>query len=462
MKANFTRKTLSYSAYLKLLGRTEAHLIDFKDKRIKPSKLCQTVSAFANADGGEIYVGIEEIKEKGEFKWSGFANEEEANPFIQVVEDMLYLNSHYVAEFLEYGKDGLVLKLIINKANKVIYTPEKKVFKRRSAQNLELKTHDDIRRLELNKGAYSHEDFPMNVDLKQVEESDIIYEFLVNAGFEMDPEDFLRKNNLVEEGKPKVSSILLFSDYPQAFIDRCGVKIIRYSTSADIPERKDMVVNPLSIEGCLYKQIYKAVDIAQEMIEKIPDTDSGEKVQYPLETLHEIITNAVLHRDYSIKDDIQIRIFNNRVEVQSPGILPGYITIQNILSQRFSRNGTLVRIINKFENPPNKDIGEGLNTAFDAMRESGLMYPRIKQQENSVLVVIPNEKTPDSTEVLLDYLDRHNEITSYEIDRRKIFKSDYYKAKTLKILKDNGVVENVAGKSSKETTYRLVSRKNRI
>jgi ATP-dependent DNA helicase RecG len=85
-----------------------------------------------------------------------------------------------------------------------------------------------------------------------------------------------------------------------------------------------------------------------------------ELVRYPPETLHEIITNAVLHRDYSIADDIHIRVFDNRVEVQSPGRLPAHVTPDNILDERFSRNGTIVRLVNKFPNPPNKDVGEGL------------------------------------------------------------------------------------------------------
>lgn len=456
MEATFKRKSISYRDYLRLLDTPEAHLIDFKDKRIKPTKLCHSVSAFANADGGEIYIGISEDKEKKEFSWDGFANEEEANSLIQTVEDMLFLNCHYDAEFLDHGNDGIVLRLVINKANKVIYTAQKKVFIRRSAQNLELKTTEEIRRLELNKGACSHEDFAMNIDIKQVEESNIIYEFVIDSGFDVNPEDFLKKNNLVYERKPRVSSVLLFSDYPQAFIDRCGVKIIRYNSSADIPERKDMVGNPVSIEGCLYKLIYKTVDKVQEIIDQMPATQSGEKVQYPKETLHEIITNAALHRDYSIKDDIQVRIFNNRVEIQSPGILPGYITIQNILSQRFSRNGTLVRLINKFKNPPNKDIGEGLNTAFDAMRDSGLMYPKIKQVENGVLVIIANEKLPDSTEVLLKLLDSHNVLTSNEINRKRVFKSEYEKKKTLRKLREDGIVETVLGTHGIDTAYRLI------
>jgi len=63
---------------------------------------------------------------------------------------------------------------------------------------------------------------------------------------------------------------------------------------------------------------------------------------------HEIITNAVLHRDYSVADDVHIRIFDNRVEVVSPGMLPAHITPENILSERFARNAAIVRLINKF------------------------------------------------------------------------------------------------------------------
>lgn len=451
---NFQRKRIAYRDYLKLLERAEAQLIDFKDKRIQPAKLCNTISALANADGGEIFVGITELANH-KFSWDGFKNEEEVNEVIKAVEDMLYLNCHYGAEFLEYGENGLVLRLIINKSSKVIYTPARKVFRRRNAQNIELKTVEEIRQLELNKGASSYEDFPINIGLEEISNSSSIYEFLLDNSFDVEPEDFLRKNNLVEEGKPRVSGLLLFSDYPQAFIDRCGIKIVRYNTSAEIPERKDMMGNPLTEEGCICKLIYNTVAKVEEIVAEIPSTVQGDNVIYPQETLHEIITNAVLHRDYSVKDDIQIRIFNDRVEVESPGILPGYVTIQNILSQRYSRNGTLVRIINKFKNPPNKDIGEGLNTAFDAMRNSGLMYPRIKQKENSVLVIIPNEKMPDCTEVLLKLLDSHELLTSYEIDRKRIFKSADERRKILRKLREDGIIETVSDTYGIDTTYRL-------
>ena len=110
--------------------------------------------------------------------------------------------------------------------------------------------------------------------------------------------------------------------------------------------------------------------MTKDIIESIKKLGAEfENIEYPDETLHEIITDAVLHRDYSIATDIQIRIFDNRVEIESPGKLPGYVTVKNILSSQSARNPKIVRFINKFPNAPNKDVGEGLNTAFDAMEK---------------------------------------------------------------------------------------------
>jgi ATP-dependent DNA helicase RecG len=124
-------------------------------------------------------------------------------------------------------------------------------------------------------------------------------------------------------------------------------------------------------------------------------------IQYPLETLHEIITNAVLHRDYGIADDIHVRIFDNRVEVESPGRLPAHITEYNILDERFSRNGTIVRFINKFPDPPNKDVGEGLNTAFTAMKKLKLRDPIIRQTDNAVVVEIRHQRLGSPEEIIM-------------------------------------------------------------
>jgi ATP-dependent DNA helicase RecG len=120
-------------------------------------------------------------------------------------------------------------------------------------------------------------------------------------------------------------------------------------------------------------------------------TTSGLRtLQYPPEAIWEIVVNAIIHRDYSISDDVQIRIFDNRVEIISPGKLPGYVSIQNILDARYSRNSKIVRTLARYPSPPNKDLGEGLNTAFQKMKEWRLKAPEIAEEGNYVRVTIPH------------------------------------------------------------------------
>jgi ATP-dependent DNA helicase RecG len=135
-----------------------------------------------------------------------------------------------------------------------------------------------------------------------------------------------------------------------------------------------------------------------------------EKISYPQETLHEIITNAVIHRDYSIADDIHVRIFDNRIEVQSPGRLPAHVTIKNILDERYARNGAIVRLLNKFRNPPNRDVGEGLNTAFEKMRDSGLREPIVAERDSDLLVTILHEPLASAEETIMKYLETNATI----------------------------------------------------
>lgn len=146
----------------------------------------------------------------------------------------------------------------------------------------------------------------------------------------------------------------------------------------------------MTIEGPAYDVIREAVRTAVGTVQgiRVLGSTGFEEISYPEVTLHEIITNAVLHRDYSISDDIHVRIFDNRVEVESPGGLPAHLTPENILTQRFARNGNIVRWISKFPDPPNKDVGEGLNTAFAAMRNLKLKAPEVENKVSSVLVRI--------------------------------------------------------------------------
>ena len=68
------------------------------------------------------------------------------------------------------------------------------------------------------------------------------------------------------------------------------------------------------------------------------------------------MVNAIIHRDYAIADDVQVRIFDNRIEIESPGKLPGFVTVDNILDVRYSRNKQIVRTLARYKTLPNKDM----------------------------------------------------------------------------------------------------------
>jgi ATP-dependent DNA helicase RecG len=184
------------------------------------------------------------------------------------------------------------------------------------------------------------------------------------------------------------------------------------------------------------------------------------KVKYPPDTLHEIITNAVLHRDYSVKDDIHIRIFDNRVEVQSPGRLPAHITLENILQERYARNGTIVRILNKFPNPPNKDVGEGLKTAFAKMAELGLKQPVITELDNSVLVLIKHEPLASPEDTIMSYLQSHETIKNSEAREITYTKTDFRMKNIFNRMEKAGLIEKVPGTKTASTAWQKKGQNN--
>jgi len=451
-----------------ILKAEEGHFCDLKSEAINPAKLTQTLSAFANATGGELYVGIDEERKgtrKGR-KWRGFADQEAANGHIQALEQLFPLGDHFTYSFLCCeGSDGLILKVEVHKTSDIKTASNGIPYLRRGAQNLPVDTTDKIERLKLNKGITSHENETVGVDYKLIENSPVLSKFLSAVVPSAEPDSWLKSQLLIREGKPTVAAILLFAEVPQAILPKhCGIKIYRYKTRERVGSRQTLASDPITIEGCLYDSIRDAVSKTVEIIEKIPILGLGslEPIKYPNITLHEIITNAVLHRDYSIATDIKIRIFDNRIEVESPGKLPGLVTVENILTEQCARNSAIVRLINKFPDPPNKDVGEGLNTAFDAMTQLRLKAPEIKEFDNSLIVYIRHESLASPEEAVMQYLETHDAITNTQareitgITSENVMKQVFYR------LRSKGLIDRVPRKYGPSSAWQKVGRQMRM
>ena len=398
----------------RLLVLEEDSFADLKGAEVSTKKLSAAISAFANTAGGDLYIGISESVIMGlkTRTWRGFKDQEAANGHIQSLEALFPLGAEYSYGFLRApGSIGLVLHVEVQKTAQISKAHGNKAYVRRGAQNLEV-TGKALEALRLAKGIESYEKQTVNVPLSVVTESAAIRQFVKHVVPNQEPRVFLNKQNLIRGNKPTVAAVLLFAEEPQAALPkRSGVKLYRYKTTG-APTRETLAGTPQSIEGPIYELISKSVSETVTMIEGIQKLGASglEPVKYPIETLHEIVTNAILHRDYSIAADVLIRVFDNRVEIESPGMLPGQVTVKNILDEQFARNGVLVRLINKFPNPPNKDVGEGLNTAFNAMQKLRLKPPVIEEPDNSVLVQIRHDPLASPEESVMDYLQNHVEI----------------------------------------------------
>jgi ATP-dependent DNA helicase RecG len=293
--------------------REESHFFDRKALGVKGREIQKAVVAFANADGGELIIGIRDPKHAPnvEERWQGADSLEDLNGYLQAVFNVQpALDVRYEVLLCE-GKPGRVLRLNIEKSSAVCKTGEGTVYVRQGAQSLPIKDADRITQLTFAKGASSFEDQKLeDVPPEQIVDGEPLRRFLHDYSPKTDPLDFCVNQNLLDykSWAPRVCSALLFHPVPSAVIPKkCAVKVTRYETKEDDPEREHLA-EQFNVEGPLYDLIHDSVDRIQSVMEGVSiRTASGlQKAEYPPEAIWEILVNALIHRDYSISDDVQV------------------------------------------------------------------------------------------------------------------------------------------------------------
>ncbi len=257
---------------LSIIGTEEGHFSDVKAIEIKPSSLTKTISAFANADGGDLYVGIGEEGEDKRRYWKGFADPEAANGHLQIFETLFPLGTDFIYQFLKNENfNGLVLHVQINKTERIVYASNKIPYVRRGASSLPADKAEALRRLEYAKGVNSFESELLNIDTDLVTKSSTVDRFIKLVVPNTIPETWLKKQLLIRNDKPTVAASLLFADEPQAILPkRSGVKIYRYKTQAAVGFRGSLAFPPITVEGPLDTQIRAAVKQTTALTESIP------------------------------------------------------------------------------------------------------------------------------------------------------------------------------------------------
>lgn len=185
--------------------------------------------------------------------------------------------------------------------------------------------------------------------------------------------------------RPTVAGLLLFGREPQRLLPSAEILLARYQGT----EMSDAFIRDTA-RGSLPDQIRAAEAFLVTNMRKgarIADFKRDEKLEYPLSAVREAIVNAVAHRDYQIRgEEIRVLMFSDRIQVYSPGRLPGHITVENIVEERFARNEVIVQVLTDMGFV--ERLGYGIDRILRQMREAGLPKPQFAETANGFRVTL--------------------------------------------------------------------------
>ena len=415
-------------------------------------KALETICAMANTQGGWLLLGIEDpAKEKGKARLYGIGENPEAvdelirklgTQLLPAVGDIQQLR---IPCTLRDGSQGVLVALGIPKSDKVHSIVDGGTWTRGQASNREMNA-SEITELSYRRGVRSAESEPVEVDfdLLNTETWRLFHQGRGLSSGELS--DQLYRIGLAKkvggELQPLRAAVLLFADEPGALLagsgTRADVRVFHYRGNAiETGEVPNLKKTPKTISGPLYRQIAQThAYLLDELAEGLTLAASGFRTvhRYPERVIKEAITNAVIHRDYRLNRDIQILIFDTRIEIVSPGLFAGKISAANIQrAGSFSRNPLLARNLREFPEPPNVDAGEGVRMMFSVMKASNLYPPLYREQteqaQGAIAVLLLNEERPPVWEQVSDWIDRNGAIGN--ADLCKIANLDTLKASKL-------------------------------
>lgn len=228
--------------------------------------------------------------------------------------------------------------------------------------------------------------------------------------------------------RPTYAGLLLFGKQPQRWVRGAELLAARFNGV----EMDDAFVRQ-TITGTLPDQIRRAEAFFAEngslrsKLARNPQTGDWRREDEPMlppSVMREAIVNAVAHRDYQLSGaQIHLLMFSNRIEVRSPGKLPGHITLANLLNERYSRNESIVQVLADMGFI--ERLGYGIDRMMRTMKERGYPPPQFDENDGGFVVGLFAKTTPDQApnplklnaqqqriERLIAFLQEHGKITS--------------------------------------------------
>ncbi len=381
-----------------VLAFEEMQIFDRKSINIDPKALAIPIIAFANADGGTIAIGISDKMRRIE----GVDYDiRKVNELLRVPFDFCVPTVKTEIEKIQCvdfkGRENHVLLMHIEPSMEVHANQADEVFMRVGDKSKKLMFEERMQ-LMYDKGERFFEDKPVpGADIEDIDLG-FVKNYIDQIGYSKMPMEYLRENKgFVKEknGKMQISSaaILLFGKNPQLYFPRARVRFIRYNGTEERVGTEMNVIKDVIFEGTILKMITDAVAYLDTQIkEKTYLGKDGRFVteeEYPKFVRQEIIVNAVTHRDYSIRGtDIQIKMFDGRIVVESPGKLPGLVKTNNIRNTHFSRNPKIAEFLKAYSFV--KEYGEGVDRMWKELEAIGLQGPEYRINAFMLQTIIRN------------------------------------------------------------------------
>lgn len=349
-------------------GMRETRIIEFKETIT--NTFLKTVSAFSNYNGGEIYFGIDDngnVKGIADVKQSCLDIENKIN-------DSILPQPDYTLEIQNDSTIKLTVKSGIHKP----YLYKSKAYKRNDTATIEVDTLE-FSRLILEGKNIRFEELPYN---EQKLTFEVLHQKLKESiQIETFNKDTLKTLNLYDNNNGYNNAAGLLADrnhFP-------GIDIVKFGQNISVIQKR------ATIENISILEVYdKAIDMFRDyyQYEIIEGAERKNVEKIPEAAFREAIANALIHRAWDIESQIRVLMFDDRIEVISPGGLPSGITEDEYLSGKISvlRNRNLANVFYRLGFV--EIFGTGI-TRIKQLYESALRKPDFEVSENTIRIMLP-------------------------------------------------------------------------
>lgn len=461
-----------------LSNEKEGQYLDRKSARIKPSDIARHIVAFANANGGVLAIGIED---NGEI--TGFNNKDSKsiNDFLNVpfssCKGRLKVEHEIRKVTIDSKQDSILLLFIEPSEDAVIKTSDDKVYLRVGDKS-KLLNHEQVTQLEYDKGERIFED--IIVEDSSIDDVDLqlLQQYKEKLGTSLSYEEILDARGLLKKGHLTNAGILLFAKHPTKFLPNARLRLLKFDGTRFETGQRLNIIKEINYEDAIPKiiqQVKNAITLQLREFQYLDENGVFKVIpEYPEFAWFEGIVNSLTHRNYSIMGDhIRVSLYDDRLEILSPGKLPNIVTLDNMLNTRYSRNPRISRVLGEFGWV--KELNEGVKRIYDEMQMYFLKSPTYSEPNgNSVLLVLENSitsrqlRTDDKISSMFDqemlgqlnefettiiqFLTNNKSIT-IKTAKNILHKGDTFSRKQLKHLEELDIIEWHGSNKSDPTQY---------